>query len=334
MEEAAQLIPVGHLNRPFVQYHAARAAAQSGAAEEAAEWLRTAWEEDIESLMISFAVYDPAFEAIAESPSFTDVMRLPESLEVRVRALGGSVHLLEGAGSNVVVQTGADGALLVDTGYGPALPAVRDALRRLGVSRVDRLVVTHAHEDHMGATPELGAEATVWAHPGTAQAMAEPYEFIEGVVLPPKPAAARPEVLVATDTVVSLNGEQVRIHSTTAHTTGDLSVYFTESRVAHLGDTYLPGEAMMFPGGSDPVGFLDDLDAFLDSMHPRTVVVGGHGAPVGLGEVREQIETSRAAIAAVRAALSRGLTVEELADAEADRFPAAWVAFFYRALGG
>jgi len=74
MAAAARALPAGQLNRPFVQYHAARGAALSGRPDEAFEWLRTAWEEEIESLMISFAPYDPAFAAVVETPGF---LKLP-----------------------------------------------------------------------------------------------------------------------------------------------------------------------------------------------------------------------------------------------------------------
>lgn len=330
MAAAAEALPAGHLNRPFVQYHAARAAALAGRSDEAVSWLRRAWEEDIEALMISFAPYDPAFASMLEHAGFRAVMGLAADMELGVRPLAGSTHLITGAGSNVVAQVGDDGVLIVDTGYEPALPALRRALGTLGAERVERLVITHPHEDHMAAAAELGAEGTVLAHPGTAAAMREPYVFMEGVELPPKPETALPDVEIARDTTFRFNGEEVRVVSTAAHTASDLTVYFAGSRVAHFGDTYLGGNPMMFPGQADPDGFLDALDALLDSMHPETIVVSGHDAPTDLAAVRAQIEASRACMALVREALAEGLTVEATAERAAGRFAPQWVAFFYR----
>ena len=332
MASAARAMPEGHLNRPFVQYHAARGAALVGRTGEAVAWLRTAWDEGIESLMISFAPYDPAFEALLDDPSFRAVMALAADMELDVRSLGAGVHLVSGAGSNVVAQVGPDGVLLVDTGYAPALPALRSALATLGASRVDRLIVTHPHEDHMGATPELGAEATVLGHPGTADTMAQPYAFIEGVELPAKPAVAMPDVEVARDTTFRFNGEDVRVVPTVAHTAGDVSVYFANARVAHLGDTYLAGNPMMYPGEEDPDGFLDGLEAFLDAMHPETVVVGGHEEPADIDAVRAQIAATRACMGLVREAIADGLSVEDTLQRAEGRFPPQWVGFFYRLL--
>jgi glyoxylase-like metal-dependent hydrolase (beta-lactamase superfamily II) len=332
MAEAARAMPAGHLNRPFVQYHAARGAALTGRNDDALRWLRTAWEEEIESLMISFAPYDPAFAPLVGTEGFAAVMGLADGMELVVTRLGGRVHLLAGAGSNVVAQVGPDGVLLVDTGYRPALPAVRRALAGLatqGPPDVELLVVTHPHEDHMGSAAELGEEATVFGHPGATAAMGEPYVFMEGVSLPAKQPSALPDVEVSTDTSFVFNGEPVRIVATPAHTGGDVSVYFEESRVAHLGDTYLAGNPMMFPGSEDPAGFLEHLDAFLDSMDPATVVVGGHEEPADLAAVRAQIAASRACMAFAEGAVRDGLTLEEAAEQGRERFPVAWIAFFY-----
>ena len=332
MAAAASSMPAEHLNRPFVQYHAARAAALVGRSEEALTWLRTAWDEDIESLMISFAPYDPAFEAIAGSADFRSVMSLAGDMEISVRPLSGAVYLLQGAGSNVLAAVGAEGVLLIDTGYAPALPALRRALTAIGGGDIELLIVTHPHEDHMGATPELGAATTLLAHPGTAAQMREPYVFMDGVSMPPKPAAALPDVEITRDTTMVFNGEDVRLVPTIAHTAGDLSVYFTESHVVHFGDAYLAGNPMMYPGTVDPDGFLDRFEGFVDSMHPETIVIGGHEEPTDLSAVRRQIGVSREAMKFVRSSIAEGLTIEATAEQGSDRFAPQWVAFFYQLL--
>lgn len=87
---------------------------------------------------------------------------------------------------------------------------------------------------------------------------------------------------------------------------------------------------MMYPGTDDPDGFLDRLEAFIDSMDEETVVLGGHEEPTDLAAVRAQISASRACMSLVRGAIADGLTMEATAQRAADEYPPQWVGFFYQ----
>lgn len=81
------------------------------------------------------------------------VPRPPGRLEV--------VALDVGQGDAVLVRFPSGGAMLVDAGglprgdFDPGARVVAPALRALGVLRLDRVVVTHPHRDHLGGVPAI-----------------------------------------------------------------------------------------------------------------------------------------------------------------------------------
>lgn len=76
-----------------------------------------------------------------------------------------TVHFLDvGQGDSILVQTPAGGNMLIDTGgrreefqtgTGVGDQVVAPYLRRIGVNRLDALILTHPHEDHCGGAASL-----------------------------------------------------------------------------------------------------------------------------------------------------------------------------------
>lgn len=69
--------------------------------------------------------------------------------KLTVEPQGPGTWLLRFPWVNVAVFETTDGLVLVDTGYAPAGPALRDALRKLSPRRVHTVIYTHHHVDHM-----------------------------------------------------------------------------------------------------------------------------------------------------------------------------------------
>lgn len=65
-----------------------------------------------------------------------------------------AVHFLDvGQGDAILVQLPSGETMLIDGGTREAGPRVVSYLRQQGIKRVDMLLVSHAHEDHLGGLP-------------------------------------------------------------------------------------------------------------------------------------------------------------------------------------
>src|SRR4051794_12254589 len=82
------------------------------------------------------------------------------------------------------VVRGEDGIALLDTGPASSLSVTRAALDRLGIQRLDWILLTHIHLDHAGACGALAAdfpEAQIAVHPRGARHVVDPTRLWAGV---------------------------------------------------------------------------------------------------------------------------------------------------------
>ena len=213
----------------------------------------------------------------------------------------------------VCAIVGADGIAVVDTRCSlPEARELREHLRQLSAAPVRWVVNTHAHWDHVWGNAEFAAPrqlppAQFWAHTAASAAMTASRDgqdpqieaFKTGLAAKSPLWAARmaelvevvPEHTVDTEHLLDLGDRSVRLlHLGRGHTDGDL--------VEESGDP-------AFGSDSFPLDWAPTLDALLGLTGPGTVMVPGHGDPVGAGFVRAQRDAIRSVAdrcAALRAA--------------------------------
>ncbi len=335
-KQVVALMPEGDINRPFVQYHLARAYAMAGDALNAGRLLGMMFDENIESLMIYYATLDPAFDSVRASTEYEAAMARVEELEIGVTHVAGNVFMLQGAGCNIAASIGPDGVLLVDIGYAPAAPAVRRALAQRGAETVHYIVNTHQHEDHVGGNDAFGSAVAILAHDQTREAMLEPQVFIEGVVVPPKPAGALPTITFSGGPIsVYFNGEEIRIIPLPAHTEGDALVHFVGSNVLHMGDRYFPGARRHVFPGSDVRGYQATMDDLLAEIPSETLVMAGHDPVHPISDLKDAHAATLEAIEFIEMAIADGKPLEEIqSEGSSLGLSAGWIAVVYRGLSG
>ena len=240
----------------------------------------------------------------------------------RIEALHvqGNVYMLVGAGSNVAVQIGEEGVLVVDTGTAATREPLLAAIRRLSSKPIRWIVNTSSDVEHTGGNTAIsqagqtvnGNPAAIIAHENTLSRMSA--EKRESTDLPLNS-------FFEDGRDFSFNGEAVFLyHVPAAHSDGDLMVYFRGSDVLVAGDLFVtttyPVIRTDAGGGVD--GFVAGLNKLLDVAVPKylqeggTYVIPGHGR-VGdesdILEFRDMVVILRDRIASL---VAKGFTLEQV----------------------
>jgi glyoxylase-like metal-dependent hydrolase (beta-lactamase superfamily II) len=216
----------------------------------------------------------------------------PPADEVRSMHVKGRIWLISGAGANVTVQVGDEGVLVVDTGTAGAAQRVREEIRNIAGDKPIRYVInTHWHADHTGGNVVLSNEpkqrAAIVAHENVGLRLAEAEAEAGGLVMDTFYGAVK---------AIYFNGEPIEIiHVPSAHTDGDVIVFFRGSDVISAGGVISTHSFPSFEAsqGGTINGLIDALNRILDITVAETrgqggtIVIPGHGRLYDEADVTE-----------------------------------------------
>ena len=252
----------------------------------------------------------------------------------QVLRVQGNVFVIAGAGGNIVVQTGKDGVVLVDSGLASSAAQVLSAVRTISEQPVHYVLNTNVDLDHVGgneAIAKAGARpggGLVVAGPGGSGSAVLAHEDLLLAVSAPTgekallPVGGWPTDAFAGDVKeVFTNGEAIQlIHQPSAHAAGDAIVFFRRSDVIATGDVF---DMTRYPRidaarGGTFSGVLAALNQIIDIAVPEdwqeggTMIVPGHGRiadEADVVEYRNMVAIVRDRIADM---IKRGMTLEQV----------------------
>jgi glyoxylase-like metal-dependent hydrolase (beta-lactamase superfamily II) len=239
------------------------------------------------------------------------------TVAVEVQALRTGLHVLRGAGCNVVVWTGSDGMLVVDSGDAASAPQLLEAIARISSDDLRLVVNTHWHPDHVGGNAALRrAGASAVAHVDTrARMSARQTIAAQDVEVPAAPRDALPVVTFDDTLTLHLNGDRLALlHMPGAHTDGDLIALWQVANVAQVGDVY---RADGYPfidtaNGGSLAGLVAAIETVLSRVDARTVIVPGHGPVSNRAELAAYRDMLVAVGRRVRELVDGGASVDEV----------------------
>ena len=256
-------------------------------------------------------------------------------------------YVIAGDGSNIAVQFGTDGVVVVDTGTGDKAKQVIAEIRKLSTRPIRYVINTSADPDHVGGNDELSAAGQsviptgglneIGAAGGRAPILAE--ENVQSRMAVPEgekstfPIGAWPTVTYSSaleegQKDLYINGEAIiTTHQPAAHTDGDSMVFFRRSDVLVTGDVF---DQTRFPvidrdkGGSIQ-GVIDSLNRIIGITVPPipfiwqeggTVVVPGHGLISHEADVVDYRDMVTIVRDRIRAWIGKGMTLDQIRKAD------------------
>ena len=248
------------------------------------------------------------------SADLAAALGLPQGGQTSIAAPGGlevlqlrpNFFMIAGGGSNVGVQIGEDGVIVIDAGSSAKAADVLTAIQKLTPKPIRYIIDTSANPDHVGGNETISkAGQTLFTAPGS---IGLPGNFLGGVAsilsaekvltrmsaptgqASPYPAAALPtETFDQARKYMFLNGEGIEVlHQPAAHSDGDVVVFFRRSDVVVAGDIL---DMTRFPvidveKGGTVEGEIAALSKLVELAIPSvpivtreagTIVIPGHG---------------------------------------------------------
>ena len=277
---------------------------------------------------------------------------LPPGNPLELLRVDGNVFMIAGGPSNITVQIGEEGVLLVDAGTAEMSDRVLEAIHVLSERPINYIIDTAPDKDHYGGNEKLGVAgvnptvaprgltgpgstatenpgggnnpqllrpqgAIVFAHENLLHRLSAPTGET-----PLEPFALWPTSTFFTRTkTISFNDEAIEmLHPAAAHTDGDVMVFFRKSDVIATGDII---NTLRYPffdrtrGGSIQ-GILDALNDVIDITVPRfnqmagTHVVPGHGRILNEADVVEYRDMMTIIRDRVKLGIEEGKTLTQI----------------------
>ena len=235
---------------------------------------------------------------------------------IQVTKLADNIHLLQGYGGNMAVQTGPDGKLLIDSSYMPAAPRILAALEAISKDPASTLVNTHWHVDHVdGNQPMHEAGFQILAHSKTRERLRTPQSIgLLHLSMPAYPQPAWPVTTFEQSMTLWRNGDRIHMeHYAPAHTDTDIFLHFQHANVLHVADIWFNGVYPLIDesSGGNIDGMIHASAQALQLADNQTRIIPGHG-PLG---TRAQLVEYHAMLSTVRDNVARlkkaGLSEQE-----------------------
>jgi cyclase len=218
---------------------------------------------------------------------------------ISVTKITDNYTLLSGAGSNVLLLTQPEGALLVDGGTAERSADLLKAVAELsGGKPVQVLFNTCWHLENTGSNDTLGKAGTkIIAHENTKLWMGTEFHVQwQNKTYKPRAKEARPTQTFYTTGKMTFGKEEIQYgYLGQAHTDGDIYVHFPGPNILVTGDVFTAGAypILDWSTGGWIAGEADAASMLVDLTNEQTKVVPGRGGVQTQANLKELAEMTK-----------------------------------------
>ena len=238
-------------------------------------------------------------------------------VEIQATEVAPGIHMLVGAGGNLGLSVGEDGAFLIDDQFAPLSGKIMAAIAELTDAPVEFLANTHWHGDHTGGNEAFGnAGAVIVAHDNVRVRMStEQMREIFDQTMPPSPDAALPIVTFNDELTLHWNGQTIHaFHSGPGHTDGDVVLHFQEADIFHMGDNFFNG---FYPfvdvdSNGDINGMIATGYRVLAMSNVGSRIIPGHGPLATPDDLRDWLQVLRSTREGIQELIDQGMSEDEV----------------------
>ena len=176
----------------------------------------------------------------------------------------------------ILREKDSDTALIVDPGE--EADRLLKAVDELGIEKVEAILVTHTHFDHVGAVAPV-AQATgapVYCPELEREVLANIMDYVPWPGFGPFESYEADHTVAGGETL-ELAGMKLDVLFTPGHSPGHVTYAIRDERALFSGDVLFQGSVgrVDLPGGDWPT-LLSSIQSLVDGFEPETVVYPGH----------------------------------------------------------
>jgi len=243
---------------------------------------------------------------------------------VTATKLAPDVVWLSGAGGNVALVIGADGLLMIDSGFPERSADLLKAVGDVDGHKVTTLFNTHWHYDHVGSNEALGRMgAKIVAHENTKAHLSArtAMEVANRTFDPLKPEGIPVETFTRGGVLTFAKQRLEYTHIPLAHTDGDAYLFFPSLNLLHTGDLLFNGTFPVIDYSTGGwIGGMAQAAAALEKVGDAgTRIIPGHGPLATKDDLRATYTMLATIHERIEPMIKAGKSVEEAVAAHPSR---------------